>query len=154
MPTTATPTQLRFLNTLVTVWVSSDEGEDGLSLIEHVAPHGDSPPLHIHHTEDELIYFLEGEFRFQLDEEELRLGAGASLLAPKGVPHTYRVESERGRWLVATTHGDFESLVRLFSQPIDGRELLEPAPPTPEQAEALAAAAREHGIEVVGGPIH
>jgi quercetin dioxygenase-like cupin family protein len=154
VPATATPTQLRFLNTLTTLWVSSEEGEDGLSLIEHLAPHGDSPPLHVHHTEDELIHFLEGEFRFQLDEEELRLGAGASLLAPKGVPHTYRVESERGRWLVATTHGDFERLVRSVSQPAERGELPEPAPPTPEQAEALAAAAHEHGIELVGPPLH
>jgi quercetin dioxygenase-like cupin family protein len=153
VPATAAPTHLRFLNTIVTLRVSSADGEDGLSLIEHLAPRGDSPPLHVHHTEDEIIHFLEGEFRFQLDEEELRLGAGASLLAPKGVPHTYRVESERGRWLVVTAYGDFERLVRSVSQPVERGELPEPTPPTPEQAEALAAAAREHGIELVGPPL-
>jgi transcriptional regulator len=58
VPATATPSQVRFLNTLTTLWVSSEEGDDGLSLIEHLAPHGDSPPLHVHHTEDEVIYFL------------------------------------------------------------------------------------------------
>jgi hypothetical protein len=71
------------------------------------------------------------------------------------VPHTYLVESESGRWLVATAHGDFERFVRSFSRPAERGDLPEPSPPpTPEQAEALAAACREHGIELVGPPLH
>jgi hypothetical protein len=60
------------------------------------------------------------------------------------VPHTYRVESAEGaRWLVTTSHGDFERFVRAFSRRAERAELPEPeGPPTPEQAEALAAAAR------------
>jgi quercetin dioxygenase-like cupin family protein len=155
VPATAAHAQLWFLNTLVTIRVSSEEGSDGLSLLENLAPRGDSPPLHIHHTEDELFHILEGELRFRVGDEELRVRAGDTVLAPKGVPHTCLVESERGRWLVATAHGDFERFVRSFSRPAERAELPEPSPPpTHEHAEALAAACREHGIELVGPPLH
>ncbi len=149
MPATATGAQLWFLNTLVTLQVSSEEGSDGLSLPENRAPRGDSPPLHVHHNEDEIFHVHDGEFRFCVGDEEQRLRNGETLLAAKGVPHTYLVESERGRWLVATAHGDFERFVRSFSRPPEREELPEPSPPpTPEQAEALAVACRQHGIEL------
>jgi hypothetical protein len=71
------------------------------------------------------------------------------------VPHTYRVESLAGaRWLLITTGGDFERFVRAVSRPAERPGLPEPqGPPTPEQADALAAAAREQRIEFVGPPL-
>jgi quercetin dioxygenase-like cupin family protein len=147
--------QFWFLNTLVTVRVPHDEGQDGISVLESFAPHGDSPPLHIHRTEDETFHVLEGELRLRARDADVRLAAGEAIVTPKGVPHTYRVESAEGaRWLVITRRGDFEGFVRSLGRPAERPEL--PAaegPPTPDQAEALAAAAREHGIELVGPPL-
>jgi quercetin dioxygenase-like cupin family protein len=158
MQATATATaarQLWFLDTLVTVRAAHDEGQDGVSLIESSAPYGDSPPMHVHHTEDEVFHVLEGELRLQAGDREIWLRPGQTLVAPQGTPHTYRVESPDGaRWLIVTTHGDFERFLRVMSRPAERSEL--PArlgPPTPEQAEALAAVAREHGIEFVGPPL-
>jgi quercetin dioxygenase-like cupin family protein len=147
---------LWFLNTLVCVRISEREGSDGLSVLEHRAPYGDSPPLHLHRTEDEIFYVLEGNFRFQVAGEERRLGSGESLLAPKGVPHTYRIESPAGgRWLTVTSKGDFERFVRAMSRVAERNDLPEPAgAPPPEAVEALSAAARTHGIELVGPPLH
>jgi quercetin dioxygenase-like cupin family protein len=155
MPSVTATDQLWFLDTLVTVRVRHDEGADGISVLESLAPHGDSPPLHVHHTEDEAFHVLEGELRLRAGHAEVRLGPGESLLAPKGVPHTYRVESAEGaRWLVITTRGDFERFVRGFSRAAERPELPDPeGPPTPAQADALGAAAREHGIELVGPPL-
>jgi mannose-6-phosphate isomerase-like protein (cupin superfamily) len=156
MPLAATPTeQLWFLNTLVTIRVRHDGGEDGISVLERHAPHGDSPALHIHQTEDEIFHVLEGQLRVRAGDTEVRIGAGETILGPKGVPHTYRVESHEGaRWLVITRRGDFERFVRALSRPAERPEL--PAPqgrPVREQANGLAAAAREHGIEFVGPPL-
>jgi quercetin dioxygenase-like cupin family protein len=147
--------QLWFLDTLVTVRVAHDDGADGISVLESLAPHGDSPPLHVHATEDELFHVLDGELRIHLGDRDIRVGAGETALAPKGVPHTYRVESAAGaRWLVVTTHGDFERFVRATSRPALSAGLPVPAgPPSPEQAEALAAGARQHGIELIGPPL-
>jgi quercetin dioxygenase-like cupin family protein len=147
--------QLWFLNALVTVHVRHDQGEDGVSVLESHAPYGESPPLHVHRTEDELFHVLEGELRVRADDADLRIGAGQSILAPKGVPHTYRVESPDGaRWLVITTRGYFERFVRVVSRQAERRALpTRQGPPTPEQADALAGAARQHGIEFVGPPL-
>jgi quercetin dioxygenase-like cupin family protein len=156
MPRAATSTQqLWFLNQLVTVRVRQDEGEDGISVLESLAPHGNSPPLHVHQTEDEIFHVLEGQLRVRAGDTEVRIGAGETILGPKGVPHTYRAESREGaRWLVITRRGDFERFVHALSRPAERPEPPRPqGPPTPEQANALAAAAREHGIEFVGPPL-
>lgn len=148
---------LWFLDTLVTIRVSEREGSDGISLLEHRAPQGDSPPLHLHRTEDEVFVVLEGVFRFRLGEDqERRISPGESLLAPKGVPHTYRVESaEGGRWLTITSKGDFERFVRDVGRGAERIELPERSgPPTAEAVAALAEIAGRFGIELVGPPLH
>lgn len=146
---------LWFLNTLHTVRVRHDQGEDGISVLDALAPYGDSPPLHVHRTQDEFFHVLDGELRLRAGDADIWIGAGESLLVPKGVAHTYRVESPDGaRWLVITTGGDFERFVRELSRAAERPGL--PAPqgqPTPEQADALAGAARQHGIDLVGPPL-
>lgn len=147
--------QLWFLDTLATVRVRHDQGEDGISVLERLAPHGDAAPLHVHESEDEIFHVLEGELRMRAGDAELRVGAGEAVLAPKRVPHTYRVESPEGaRWLLITRGGDFERFVRAVSRPAERAGLPAPkGPPTPEEGEALAAAARKHGIEFLGPPL-
>jgi Cupin domain len=122
--------------------------------METLAPHGDSPPLHVHLAEDEIFHLLEGEVRFRVADRELRVRAGETLLAPKGVPHTYLVESERGRWLTVTGRGNHERFVRAVGRPAERSEPPAPsAPPTLERLEALAALGREHRLEFVGPPL-
>lgn len=122
--------------------------------MEFQAPFGHSPPLHVHRTEDEVFHILEGEFRFQVAEEERRYGPGAILLAHKGVPHTYRVESPGGgRFLTVTTHQDFERFVRAMSCPAEQPDLPPASAPSPEVIEALTFVARQHNIDFVGPPL-
>jgi mannose-6-phosphate isomerase-like protein (cupin superfamily) len=151
----ATIERLWFLNTLATVRVPHDGSEDGISLIERLAPLGESPPLHFHRREDEVFHVLDGELRVRAGDGEVHVGAGQAILAPRGVPHTYRVESAGGaRWLVVTQRGDFERFMRALSRPAERPELPAPqGPMSPEQADAFAAAAREHQIELAGPPL-
>jgi mannose-6-phosphate isomerase-like protein (cupin superfamily) len=145
MAATETNEQLWFLDTRVSFPVSFADGADGISVMESWAPHGHSPPLHVHQTEDEIFRVLEGELRFRVADDEVVLGAGDTLLAPKGVPHQFRVESPGGgRWVVLTAHGDFERFVRGCAR-TDG-----PAPPDPQ---ALSEAALRHRIEILGPPL-
>jgi uncharacterized cupin superfamily protein len=67
------------LNTLVGIHESEADGNDGISVLEHRAPFGDSPPLHVHHTEDEISHILEGEFPFKIAGEIIRCGPGRIL---------------------------------------------------------------------------
>jgi quercetin dioxygenase-like cupin family protein len=117
-----TPEFLWFLDTLVCVRVSHRDGADRISVLEHAARRGDSPPLHAHLHEDEVFHILDGEFRFRMGTDEVIGRAGETVIAPKGVPHTYRVESDGARWLTVTTHEQFEEFVRGMRQPIFGRE--------------------------------
>jgi quercetin dioxygenase-like cupin family protein len=145
---------LWFLDNLVTFPVSQADGADGISVMESLAPRGSSPPYHVHHTEDECFHLLEGELVLLIDGTPKRLRAGETLLAPKEVPHTYRVVSDQARWLVVTTQGDFESFVREVARPADTAELPPSAgPPTAEQQQLLAEAALRHGIELFGPPL-
>ena len=154
--TKSTPAvQLWFLDSLVTIRVSTSTGQDGISVLEHRVPYGFSPPLHLHRAEDEVLHVLEGEFRVKVKDQEHRLGPGDVLLTPKGVPHTYRVESvQGGRCLTITVRGDFERFVRAVSRPAERPELPEPAgPPSAHAVQALRDAAAQYGIELVGPPL-
>jgi quercetin dioxygenase-like cupin family protein len=151
---TTAPEYLWFLDTLVCVLVSHRKSSDQISVLEHSARRGDSPPLHVHVNEDEVFHILEGDFRFQMGSEERTGKAGDTLLVPKGVPHTYRVESNTGRWLTVTTHEQFEEFVRAMARRADAGELPPSGgPPSQEAIEALTAAARRFGIEIVGPPL-
>jgi Cupin domain len=46
-------------------------------------------PRHVHHSDDEAWYVLEGTLRVQAGENEIEAGAGSAVLAPRGTPHTY-----------------------------------------------------------------
>ncbi len=80
---------------------------------------------------------------------------GTFCFMPKGVPHTYRVESvQGGRCLTITVRGDFERFVRAVSRPAERPELPAPAgPPSADAIQALKAAAAKCGIELVGPPL-
>jgi quercetin dioxygenase-like cupin family protein len=146
---------LWFFNTLVHLRVSAADGHDGMCVLEHHAPHGDSPPAHIHRDEDEVFHILDGEVTFQLAGRQLRLAKGDTIVAPRGIPHTYRVEStDGGRWLTMTCNQSFERFVRSVGRPAARDALPAPSPPpSPEQLDTLADLARDCGIEFVGPPL-
>ncbi|HZT69063.1 MAG TPA: cupin domain-containing protein [Terriglobia bacterium] len=150
-----TSCQIWFLNTLVDIHVSEADGKDGISVLEHRAPFGDSPPLHVHHTEDEIFHIIDGEFRMNIAGEIRRCGPGGILLAPKGIPHTYRVDSSTGgRWITVTAHGDFERFVRAAGRRAERVELPPlMGPPSPEAIRHLAALAAKFQIELIGEPL-
>ena len=106
-------------------------------------------------NEDEVFHLIEGEVAFRLGDKHLQAQAGDTFLARKAIAHTYRVLSIQGaRWLTITTGEDFERFVRALGRPAEREGLPAPSgPPTAEQANALASAAKQYGIEIVGPPL-
>ena len=149
-------TRLRwFFANLVEVKLSQDASGGQVSVVELVGPPGDMPPLHLHRTDDEAWYVLEGEMSFYIGSEQpLRVAAGGLAFGPKGVPHTYRVEpGAQARWLAICTPGDFEPFVVAASRPAELAELPPPGEaPTEEEIAAVTALAEKHGIELLGPP--
>lgn len=151
---TDTLADLWFMDTFIRVRLSHRHGRDGISILEQTAPRGDSPPRHFHVDEDEVFHVLEGDLRFLLDDRERIVTTGETVLAPKGVPHTYRVESERARWLVVTAGRQFEDFVRAMSRPAETPALpVAAGPPPPDAIAALVTTAKQFGIEIIGPPL-
>jgi quercetin dioxygenase-like cupin family protein len=141
---------LWFIDGLVHVHVSGDETDGRYSLLENHVPQGDMPPLHVHHEEDEVFHVLEGEVTLFSPGRETRLATGETFRAPRGIPHTYRVESATARLLVFCAPARFDGFVRAVSDPAPGEEL--PPRGRPFDPESFAAMAAEYGIELLGPP--
>ena len=46
-------------------------------------------PRHVHHSDDEAWYVLDGRLRVQVGTHEVEVPAGAGAFVPRGTPHTY-----------------------------------------------------------------
>jgi quercetin dioxygenase-like cupin family protein len=147
---------LWFLNSRARIRVASADAPDGLSVIEHWLPHGAGPPLHVHRNEDEVFHLLAGRLHLRVADRDIEANAGDILVAPKGVPHTYKVLSPEGAHCLTIARGaDFEALVRELGRPAEG-EGLPPSrggPPPPELVAMVTEAAARHGIDMVGPPL-
>jgi quercetin dioxygenase-like cupin family protein len=141
MPAQATTDHLTFIDVPARILIDGDDTEGRYGLVDMVdVPAGHMPPLHVHHSHDEGFFVLEGELTLLMPGEEVALKPGDAFLAPRGIPHTYRVGGEPARWLVTSTPAGFERFVAA----VDALQELDP--------ERLAAAADDHGIEILGPP--
>lgn len=50
---------------------------------------GDGPPLHVHYSDDEAWYVLEGTLRFGFSGRTVDVRAGTAVFVPAGVAHTF-----------------------------------------------------------------
>lgn len=98
-----------FLGSRMTVLATADETGGAYGLMVQQARRGFSPPLHCHAREDDAYVVLEGELTFQLDGAGRLVGAGSHVFLPRGVPHTFRVESETASWIELVTPGGAEA---------------------------------------------
>jgi mannose-6-phosphate isomerase-like protein (cupin superfamily) len=46
-------------------------------------------PVHVHRSDDEAWYVLEGTLCVKSGNDEIRAEAGSAILVPRGTPHTY-----------------------------------------------------------------
>src|SRR5215472_16639474 len=86
-----------------------------------------SPPLHIHHREDESFWVLEGQVRFRCGDEDIDAGPGSFVFLPRDVPHTFVVEGDEGAHLLTLlTPGGFERYFVEAGRPPEGHGLPPP----------------------------
>jgi quercetin dioxygenase-like cupin family protein len=143
-----------FKGTLVSLRLSANDNADGLSIIEHKMPRGETTPLHIHHNEDEVFHILRGAIRFEVGGETRLAHAGDILVAPKGVPHRFIVESLQGAHCLTIMHGrDFETLVLDMSSPVAVEFMPHVLEVNPDMVAALGAAAARNHIDIIGPPL-
>jgi mannose-6-phosphate isomerase-like protein (cupin superfamily) len=123
-----------------------------LSMFRATLVEGFSPPRHVHTREDEVFLVLDGDVLFDLDGERLLAGPGTSVFMPRGVPHTFRIESPVARLLGVIAPGEFEQLFRNLSVPADERSLPERGSVSLDIPAVIAEQTRL-GTAVVGPPL-
>jgi quercetin dioxygenase-like cupin family protein len=132
--------------------VPSDITDGKLSVFRATMPEGFSPPRHIHTREDEVFLVLDGDVCFDLDGDRRFAGSGTTVYAPRGVPHTFRIQSPVATMLGIMAPGAFEQLFRDLSVPAAERALPEPGT-VPFDVSAVMAEQIRLGTEVVGPPM-
>jgi quercetin dioxygenase-like cupin family protein len=144
---TSTPSragEVRFLG--LPTWIKADRELTGghFSLIEQVIPAGFESPWHMHLSEDESFYVLEGQMSVILEDGRRLLQPGDFAFGPRNVPHGFRIEGdEPARILLMTTGSDFADFIAETSVPSD-------TPPAAPDMARLIAAAERHNIAILG----
>ena len=139
------------LGMLETVKISGNDTGGEYGLIELVVPEGVGSPWHVHHEEDEWFYVLEGEVTVWVADTKLSLKAGSFAFGPKGVPHTFYVESGEARFLVGLQPMQFEGFLREVGEPAPELVVPPPIEGHPDM-ERLAPIAERNGFEILGPP--
>ncbi len=138
-----------FYGGAILTWKASAEETGGAFLLwEAVMEQGKVTPLHTHPESDETFYVLAGEILVHLDGVEHTVGVGGVMMAPRGVPHAFKVTSPTARMLSLATPGCCEQFYLDASVPLaDGESGGEV-----DFAKVHASAAKNPGIEILGPP--
>jgi len=132
--------------------VPSDASGGAVAVFRSTMPEGFSPPRHIHTREDEVFVIEAGDVCFDVDGRRLVAGPGTTVFMPRGVPHTFRVQSESAQILGIMTPGHFDGLFRELGVPAAERTL-PAAGAVPFDVPRVMAEQRRRGTEGVGPPM-
>ncbi len=109
-----------------------------LTVFEDLIAPQTGPPLHVHATENEAYYVLEGEFEFTSGENVVRGGPGTFVHSPRGIPHRFfNVGATPGRMLFSFTPGGIEA----FFREVSDKKATDP--------KSMTEIAARHGIEIL-----
>jgi mannose-6-phosphate isomerase-like protein (cupin superfamily) len=145
-PTTALGQQRWFFGTLAEVKASAADTAGQYTLVEVTAPPGLEAPLHVHYTEDEGFYVLEGNVTVVVGDETVELASGQHAFGPRDVPHRFTVGPEGARMIWVLTPGGFENLLEEASVPAEAPTVPPPSVVPPENVGEIL---RRHGNDVL-----
>ena len=87
-----------------TVKAGERETSNGAAVMEYATRKGEEPPEHVHPTEDEMFYVLEGALTFRCGDQAFDLDAGGFVFLPRGIEHGYTIRGDGPvRLLVVTS---------------------------------------------------
>jgi quercetin dioxygenase-like cupin family protein len=124
--------------------ITGQDSAGAISMFEFIIGPRQGPPRHVHHREDETYYVLTGEFLFEVGGTKYSLLPGATIFAPRDVPHCWaNVATAESRMIMACTPGGFEGFFDEAS-----KAMMDKA--SPEQMNKIMA---KYGCELAGPPL-
>lgn len=121
--------------------ISGSDTENDLAVFEQTGfIKNGGPPMHIHLTQDEWFFILEGDYIFQVGDEKYSMKPGDTIFLPRNVPHAFIQLTEKGRVIVSfLPAGKMEAFYKVSAK--------WSSPPTKEEIEKVFL---EHDMKVVG----
>ncbi len=139
-----------FLGTLMTVKATGATTRGAFGLIEQELPPGFATPRHLHHSEDEPFYILQGEITFQCGEQTLVAGPGAFVFLPRGIEHGFQVTSDTpARLLQFNMPSGVERFFVEAGEPVSSST--QPPSGPPDFGKVMALAEKYH-LEILAPP--
>jgi quercetin dioxygenase-like cupin family protein len=106
--------------------ITSEMSRGALIQFVQTNPPGQGVPMHIHHTDEESIYLLEGTLLFQLGDDVFEVRAGDMVDMPRGEPHGFKTIGETPTKVLFTLdlapHSDYETMFRRLTELAPGDE--------------------------------
>ncbi len=131
---------------------TADQTEGRFAAFELRPPKGFAAPLHAHPNEDEFFLVLSGEIRVQHAEEVVEGVAGSFVYTPRGIGHSFHVDSDNARLLLFFGPAGVERFFREVATPARSFSLPPADEPVPDRA-TLVEIMRRHGQTVLGPPL-
>jgi mannose-6-phosphate isomerase-like protein (cupin superfamily) len=130
----------------VTIKISSRDTGGAFAVFEGQTRPLHGPPLHLHRDQDEWWYIVEGEYRFEVDGQEIHARAGATVFAPRGSRHTFQnIGTAPGRMVTTVVPGGLD----LFFEEL---ETAVPRGTAPDPAKMLPLF-EKYRLELLGPPL-
>ncbi len=126
----------------LSIKVGTSDTEGALFVVEQAMHEPGGPPRHIHPDQEEWFYVTEGEFLVEIGSRRFPLGPDDSVLAPRGIEHSWAfVGQGTGRIVITFSPAGkmeafFREVTRANAMPAQDPELW-----------------RAHGMQVSGPPL-
>jgi quercetin dioxygenase-like cupin family protein len=131
---------------------TGEQTEGRFTIYELRMRKGFGAPLHVHKHEDEFFLVLSGDIRLQHGDDVTEGVAGSLAYTPRGVGHSFHVDSEEARILLFFGPGGVEQFFREVATPARSFGLPPSDEPIPDR-DALVEIASRHGQTVLGPPL-
>jgi quercetin dioxygenase-like cupin family protein len=136
----------------VTFLATGAESHGNCFIAEGILAPGGGPPPHVHHSEDESFYLLEGSATFQAGGQTIHARPGDFIHIPRGVVHSIKNEGTvPARAVVIISPAGPTGMQQFFEEsftPATDRSA-SPPPVTEAIVKRMIAAAARNGLEFV-----
>jgi mannose-6-phosphate isomerase-like protein (cupin superfamily) len=133
----------QFLDSTFQVKVSGKDTEGRCVIFDTIRPQKVGPLLHLHTDCDEWFMVRDGDWKFKVGDEIIRLKPGDSLLVPRLVPHAFvKTNDEPARLIIM--HQPAVRMEEYFRLASRRPEIFQQGP------EARKALAERYGMKILG----